>query len=252
MIQLRGGFVTSDPRLDRLPSFDEKSRNFQVRKILTLAAPKQIKTTIWQPGPTLDQGTEGACVGFGSTHRFSGEPHPQSGVSQDSAFALYKRAQQLDEWEGEHYSGTSVLAGCKAALEAGHITAYHWIGAGSGTPIDDVTDTLSNLGGIIFGLSWSKSMFEPRPSGLFEVDFNSMAGGHCIYAFGLILNAELPGEPVTDVVALQNSWGPDFATNAYGQGGVCYLKLTDLEKLLERGGEGAVVAPKVAPAPVAP
>lgn len=245
-IQLRGGFTTTDPRLDRLPSFDPRSRNYQVRKLLSAAAPRPAKTTIWQPGTTLDQGQEGSCVGHGKAHRIAGEPSPRPGMTHEIAVALYQRAQQLDEWEGEAYSGTSVLAGCQAAVEAGYISAYHWVGAGSGTVIEDVMDTLSHIGGIVFGLPWSKSMFAPRPSGLFEVDMGSIAGGHCIYGFGLMLDADLPDEEVTDVVVLQNSWGSDFATKAYGQGGICYLKLSDLELLLEAGGEGAVVTPAAA------
>lgn len=239
-MQLRGGFETTDPRLDRVPQFDPRSRDYKIRTLLEAAEPRPAKTTFWQPGTTLDQGQEGACVGHGVAHRVSGEPQPTANIDHDIAVALYKRAQQLDEWEGESYEGTSVLAGCQAAQEAGYITEYRWVGAGSGTVIEDVMDTLSYVGGIVFGLPWSESMFTPRPSGLFEVDPARIAGGHCIHAFGLILGAQLPDEPVQDVVVLQNSWGADFGVQECGQGGVCYISLTDLQVLLEKGGEGAV------------
>ncbi len=37
------------------------------------------------------------------------------------AFKVYKRAQQLDEWPGEDYGGSSVNAACKVLRERGFI-----------------------------------------------------------------------------------------------------------------------------------
>lgn len=61
-----------------------------------------------------NQGMEGACVGFAVSraatfqHRvlFAGRP-------------LYLQAQKIDDWPGENYSGTSVMAGMRVLAEQG-------------------------------------------------------------------------------------------------------------------------------------
>lgn len=56
----------------------------------------------WQ---RYDQGKEGACVGFGSSRMMS----LLNRAFYDAPW-LYHRAQQVDYWPGENYSGTSVDA----------------------------------------------------------------------------------------------------------------------------------------------
>jgi len=56
--------------------------------------------------PFYDQGSEGACVGFGWSRYAS----LMNRVRYDG-FKLYHEAQKIDEWAGENYSGTSVRAG---------------------------------------------------------------------------------------------------------------------------------------------
>lgn len=247
IVQLKGGQWTTDPRLDRVLEFDAASRDYQVRHALETIGVDQFgpRDQIWTPACTLDQLKEGACVGCGCTHRRGGAPVLHEDISIELALTLYRRARQLDQWAGEEYSGTSVLAGCKAMAEAGWITEYRWIGAGSGRAIDDVVETLGHIGGIIFGLPWVPSMFEPRPSGLLEVaDLDKgTAGGHCVHGFGILLGHVLAGEAgPLDLVVVQNSWGEDWGIAGHGAaGGVCYLRLEDLERLLELFGEGAVV-----------
>jgi hypothetical protein len=61
----------------------------------------------------LDQGKEGACVGFAWSHELAAYPVR---VEVDDEFArskIYAEAQKIDEWPGEAYHGTSVLAGAK-------------------------------------------------------------------------------------------------------------------------------------------
>jgi hypothetical protein len=196
----------------------------------------------WSPGPTLDQGSEGACVGFSSAHRLGGSPIRRK-VDGELARRIYRAARHVDEWPGEAYEGTSVLAGMKVATTEGWIREYRWIGAGSGTPINDVVDTLGYVGPIVFGLDWPESFMTPRPSGLLEMDLSSIAGGHAICAGALLLRWRDPreGKQATEVVCLQNSWGEAWGAGRYGRpGGFCYLKVADLEQLIARQGEGAV------------
>lgn len=226
------------PVLDRLPEFDEKSRDFQIRGLLNAAPARKPISKLWKVGSTLDQGREGACVGFSMTHRLMSEPVMNVGLTNRTAQELYKLAQRYDQWPGENYSGTSVLGGVKAARAKGYVGAFHWVGAGSGRVMDDIKDSLSYVGPVVFGINWMESMFEPRPSGLLEVDTTKIAGGHAICAVGLQLGTVLGGEQhPMDLVVFQNSWGPRWGI----RGGMCYMKLEDLEKLMGMQGEGLVI-----------
>lgn len=236
--------------LDRIPEFDERSRNFQIRTLLDSVGIRSPLTKVWKTGPTLDQGSEGACVGFGHTHFLAAEPTPNTGLDNTFAIKLYKEAQKLDEWPGEDYSGTSVLAGAKASQKLGYTNGYRWTGAGSGRVIDDILDTISWVCPVIFGWNWARSMFNPRPSGLMEVDLTDIAGGHCLAGVGILLNHILPGETkARDLVVCQNSWGP-----SWGKGGLCYFDAADVERIMEMQGEGLVILHEnlVIPNPPAP
>lgn len=69
--------------------------------------------------PVLDQGREGACTGFGLAtvancllrkRRIRPDPIPAS------PRMFYEMARRYDEWEGEHYSGSS----CRGAMKGWH------------------------------------------------------------------------------------------------------------------------------------
>jgi len=235
---LKNGQATEDPRLDRIRQFDERSRLFTIREVLPSFMGERGRA--WQPGITLNQGSDGACVGFSTAHRLGATPIRQQ-VSNELAKQIYLTAQELDDWPGHDYSGTSVLAGMKAAKQMGKIREYRWVGAGSGDVIRDVIDTLQHVGPIVFGIDWYNSMMKPRASGLINIDkAQGLAGGHAICAIAVLLHAILPNEPgVHAVVVLQQSWG-DWGATRYQQRGMCYLKLEDLDMLLHEGGEGAV------------
>lgn len=98
-----------------------------------------------------DQGSESACVGYSWSRAMSWlNRYTYNG------FWLYKAAQQVDEWQGEDYEGTSVRAGGNILTAVGHsrrhegeylnpsaahgISTYRWI--------NDVEDFLNIVGGI--------------------------------------------------------------------------------------------------------
>ena len=61
------------PRVfDRLVQFDERSRAFPIRALIDADAKPRSYT--WQCPVWLDQGTEGACVGFGVSHEAAARP----------------------------------------------------------------------------------------------------------------------------------------------------------------------------------
>lgn len=244
-MQLRGGITTDDPRLDRVPQYDERSRSFRARDLLENRDTRRGKAH--RPAhPTLDQGTEGACVGYSIATAMNASPRRiQPELDGPDAFAAYKQAQTIDEWSGESYSGTSVLAGLKVAQQRGWIGSYWWCGAGSGTPVDDVVDSLRTVGSVVFGIPWYRSMFDTRRGGFLEVDPKSgLAGYHAIAGIAFRY-APIPGldRVKREHVVVQNTWGPSWGAPWYGVGGHAYVLVESLEQhLLPRSvyGEAAV------------
>jgi len=79
----------------------------------------------------LDQGTEGACTGFGLAamvnfllaNHTDTSLHPQESVS---ARMLYELARRYDEWKGEDYEGSSIRGAMKGWHKHGVCSEGHW------------------------------------------------------------------------------------------------------------------------------
>lgn len=233
---LRGGHTTTDPRLDRVPQWDEKNEQYNEREILEMFAVPQTgpRSYGWRLLYWLNQGNDGACVGFSWTHELGAWPAPVV-VTDEFAFGVYHQAQTLDEWAGEAYEGTSVLAGAKAVHQRGYMDEYRWA-----TSLDDLVLAVGYHGPAVIGVDWLDGMFQPRPSGLVEVTGN-VAGGHAILIVGISLHPELKGEKISEpVFRLRNSWGRDW-----GHNGDCYVKLSDMPKLFGGGANIEACIPVV-------
>ncbi len=219
--RLRDGSTVDDPRLDRLTQFDPRSKAYPVRAILQTSTPRSYT---WPLDIVLDQGREGACVGFSVAHELRAVPLKVPAVDTAMAMRLYKRAQQIDPWPGEDYSGTSVLAGVQAAQEQGHFVEYRWSFA-----IDDLAVAVSRTGPAILGIDWHDSMYRPthRDGRWWVAPDGPVVGGHAILARGYSVKL--------DAFALHNSWGPDW-----GKNGVAWITRADLGALLDRGGEACI------------
>lgn len=257
---LRDGTTTTDPRLDRLVQFDDASRGFQVRGLLSSATvrPKRGKTN--KPGRGLDQGQEGECVLHGVAHWRNARPcrltPPIRQVPEDKQRLRehYWEVQRRDPWEGgsyegatPRYEGTSVLTAMQYGKEKGWWGSYYWAGAGSGDALGDTINGIVKVGGGVAGLPWFRSMFRPRPSGLMEVDVNSgLAGGHCIFLPTARLKMRLPSEwrGTKTVIAAQQSWGLDHGVADLGEpGGIVYFTEDSFGLLLESARQGEVAFP---------
>lgn len=218
MYRLRDGSKVADPRLDRLVQFDEESRKYPVRK---LVADKKPRSYTWKCPVWLDQGREGACVGFSTAQKMATRFAALDGVDEKIASMLYHSAQKLDEWEGEAYEGSSVLGGMKAATQAGFIKSYHWA-----FTIEEVILALGYNGGGVAGINWYTGMFHPDSNGIIAPT-GSVAGGHAILVNGIDLKKGL--------VRFHNSWGKDWGVN-----GECFMKIDDFARILKEDGEFAV------------
>lgn len=217
---LRDGSHTDDPRLDRLLQFDERSRNFGIAEV----AAEDIRTKTWRLDERLDQGPDGACVGFGVTHRIAAAPLEVGGQTYDTAFALYKAAQKIDPWPGENYEGTSVLAGVKTAKNLGYFSEYRWC-----FTVEEIMRAVSNEGPVIVGTWWKDTMFDPDGSNILDCTGRNV-GGHCYLIRGLDLRRR--GGPYFRIT---NSWGRDW-----GKNGDALIRVEDYERYLMPQGEAVV------------
>ena len=202
---------------DWVPRFDPRSKSFPIRSELK---PRPLRSWTWGGAPHLDQGVEGACVGHGWAHEVAARPRPYPITSAD-AFAIYRRAQQIDEWEGESYEGTSVLAGAKAVTERGWLKEYRWAFS-----LDDALMVLAYKGPLVIGVNWYSDMGEADEKGYLHAS-GVMTGGHCVLVKAINIRHNR--------VTVHNSWG-----EAWGLRGDAYLSFTDLGRLLGLAGECCV------------
>lgn len=223
-VQLKGGFTTQDRRLDRLPEFDEKSRRFAVAHRSPDVLGKRPGTKNWSVNLWLDQGVEGACTGFSRAHALAATPVPVPGMTEELARKLYLRARQLDEWPGEDYEGSSVLAAVKAAQELGLVKMYTWA-----FTLEEFLLGLSHKGPAVIGCNWYEDMYQPDARGYIHPTGN-IAGGHAILIRGqkLFLGGDGPfGIHMDDsYVVWWNSWGP-----TWGKEGTAKMSMREWDKL---------------------
>lgn len=220
---LKDGSTVEDKRLDRLAEFDERSRNFPVMAGLE---EKKIRSYTWRCDQTLDQGPDGACVGFGVAHELIARPAEVQGL--DNKYAkeqIYWEAQKIDWWDGgsypggsPFYEGTSVLAGAKIAKRLGWIEEYRWAFG-----LEDLKYGVGHNGPALIGVPWYTGMFRPDSNGYIHAT-GTVAGGHCVLVNAINVKKER--------FTIHNSWGA-----GWGDDGEAYISFEDMGKLLNEWGE---------------
>lgn len=171
-------------------------------------------------GPVLDQGSEGACVGFSATNFLRGGPklsfrNSTTAELNQIATKYYHLFQKNDEWPGEDYSGTSVSAAVKAMAQEGLIEA------GAMTRDLDVQDKfLINESSLMLASDWFEGMYRTDAKGFISATGRKV-GGHAYWQFGL---------SKWKTKYIYNSWG-----SSYGFGGVGYISRADSEWLATYG-----------------
>ncbi len=242
MPTLRDQSTVDDARLDRIVDFDDTSRQFPIRAVLG-EAQQQVVTKLWTiptGSPVLNQGVEGACVGFGITNelRFNPVPIPKL----DATFAresIYWRAQEIDPWNGgsypganPRYEGTSVLAGIKTAAKLGYYSEYRWAFSEQ-----DLALAVSHQGPAVIGVPWYAGMMRPGTDGYIRAT-GAVQGGHCCLVIGVAASE--------NYYTIYNSWGATWGSN-----GRAKVSRADMTKLLAERGEACIVTARLIPS-VAP
>lgn len=225
--------MSHDKIFNWAPKFDERSKDFTIGELIKKRPVRRDKQ--WRSGQILDQGREGACVGFGWTAEALATPVPVNlawlkvdapRTPNEFAANVYHIAKTIDDYAGEDYDGTSVLAGAKVMQQFGLIKEYRWAFG-----IEDVIDSLLAKGPVVLGIWWYDGMYS-APNGVLKVS-GKKVGGHCITAVGYKTAASSKTGEAS--IILQNSWGEDWGIN-----GLAEISVKDLAALLKDGGEACV------------
>jgi hypothetical protein len=219
-------------KLDWVSYHDPKSRHYSIRNYLKGKRIEK-KRVMWDEGTVLDQGSEGACVGFAWLGELLAQPaapdqQPTARQGYSIAVDYYKRAQKIDQWPGEDYEGTSVLAGAKIVLEEGFMDSYRWCFG-----VDDVRDAVITTGPVVIGIPWLSGMYSTGANGLVKVS-GKQVGGHALVITGYDPAMRI-GNKTYEVFKWRNSWGSDYGVEGSG-----YIRVIDLASLLAKNGEACV------------
>lgn len=189
----------------------------------------------------LDQGREGACVGFATAHELLAKPAPVRGVDKAYARRIYLSAQRIDPWPGGAYlgavpfmEGTSILSAAKVCKTLGFYQSYRW-----GLSLEETARGLAYSGPAVLGTSWYEGMDQPDARGFLR-PVGSIRGGHAIlmqaihivYRNPLIRGSWAAVDWQRSFVILHNSWG-----RTWGIDGRAKLSLADLGRLLDDDGD---------------
>lgn len=267
--ELRDGTTVEDPRLDLILVDNPRALEAYPISALFEAEQPPLIDQQWPIGPRLDQGREGACVGFGWTAELMAEPAKVTGAGQETARPLYYELQRRDEFPGGEYpgaspkmGGTSVEVGAQLLTEVGHYSEYRWA-----RTEEDIARAVGYVGPVVIGVNWHEGMRNPGSDGFIRPT-GQIIGGHCVLIYGIVLDANDPEpEPEPDeptppspwppfrppwrppfrphprrprrrtmsasdgFYRIQNSWG-----EKWGQNGTCLLSRTDMAQLLSNRG----------------
>lgn len=225
-MKIRNNILVDDPRLDRIEFFDERSRNFPVRSPGTHE--KKLRSYTWRCFATLDQGSEGSCVGHAVAHELLARPAEVCEEEVNHEYAretIYWGAQKIDYWAGgaypgahPFYEGTSVLHGVKVAHKLGWFDSYRWAFG-----LRDLQLGVGYHGPAVLGVSWYEGMFFPDENGFIHPT-GRRCGGHALLCNSISVK--------NNRFTLHNSWGPNWGIN-----GECYISFEDMDKLLNERGE---------------
>lgn len=197
-------------KFGRLREFDERSWNFQVRRIV---ADGTVPVTImYECNKVLDQLTSSECVGYAGAHYGIATPIPQTSINSTIAHQFYKGAQDNDEWPGSDYEGTSGVGLFKYLKKIGFCTGGYWAFS-----LQEELLGISHVGPALTGTNWMTGMMEPDSEGFIKATgYNE--GGHEYLRLGINMEEEY--------IWIHNSWG-----KSYGLNGRAKIRFSEAEKL---------------------
>ncbi len=211
---------------DRIPSPDDpRDKLFGIAPRVANLKPFSREWTFGpNVAPDLDQGRDGACVGFGLGNELALDPVPCP-MTNEFARRIYWAAQRRDTWPGgaypgarPHYEGTDLRSGLKTLRDAGACDTYE-----RAFDIDTTILGISHNGPPVFGMMWTEGMSVPDANG-FVRPTGRHVGGHCICGRAVDMEREY--------VRLIQTYGRDHGVN-----GEILLRFKDLEWIMARDCE---------------
>jgi hypothetical protein len=244
----------------RVPTDFKHIEKYPIRQ-LALPQPITVNKTLTLPRWhwNHDQGSEGACVGFGTTMMMAILNESQRRANKTRPYAvrydpwwLWDRAKEIDEWPETHPgdgNGTSVRAACDVARDAGlvryrytskllahilgnptlpnldeGISTYRWA-----TDVDQMRACIAAGIPISIGVNWYSSFDTPqRVSGEWWIGrghLGSLRGGHCVCIYG--------ASDKRQAFRVKNSWGKNYP--------LIWLPYVTMARLLLEQGEACIV-----------
>jgi hypothetical protein len=210
---------------------DERDNQYRMRAMQPLLGPLVPPRThaYHEPHQRLNQGTLPHCVAFAGKGFVLAAP-----IMQDPGYdttAIYHLCQDMDEWPGSEYDGTSVRALMKV------LTAKHWIsGYVWGQSIEEVTTWMNHgFGTVIVGTNWYASMDDVDSKGFIQAPPSTATpiGGHA-YRINWY-------DAKKDGYLVVNSWGLSWGTlmdhSTVVRTGMAYLSRDLLIRLMTEDGE---------------
>ena len=221
--------------LGRLPAIDERSHysRYAMAAPQTTLAFRNWLSPRWQEWPrVLDQGGTSECVAYSATKFLL--THPIVNRPQESCNSFYKRCQQIDEWPGEDYDGTSVNASMKILKQDGLISGYTWA-----FEMEPVRRHVLEIGPVCVGTDWTIDMFTPDRWG-YIWPTGAAAGGHAYLIIGASNRRNNP-DGSKGAFRIINSWGPKWGPH----NGRAWISYGVMEKLIRGLGKwpGEAAAP---------
>jgi hypothetical protein len=129
--------------------------------------------------------------------------------------------QEVDEWEGSDYDGTSVRAGAKVMQARGYIGEYRWA-----HDLETTLEALTRVGPVVMGTNWYRSMFTPNSQGVVKAE-GPIDGGHAWLLDG--------ANRKQGMARGKNSWN-----RTWGKKGRFWIPFEVLEKLIIEDGEACL------------
>lgn len=199
-------------RFGRIYIRDERDDKFPI----TVKRASKRTSRYWnQSGWWGDQLATPKCVGYAFAHWVEDGPVTHDGKPPVAdPTVIYDTAQDLDEWEGDDYEGTSIRGGVKALKAMGYVSEYRWTKS-----LRTLVNTILEVGPVVVGTVWWSGMFEPNKSGLVRARGEAV-GGHAYVLNGVNTKRKL--------FRIKNSWG-----RFWGLNGCAYIGFDDLGMLIE-------------------
>jgi len=207
--------------LGRVPS-KKDPRSAQYMAATKPTAPKLVRKT-WPTAQVFNQQDKPWCVSYSGIAALVAAPHVNF---PDVTFeTLYKQCQLVDQWPGESYDGTSILALGKVLKRMGFISEYRWA-----NNVDQLANYILTTGPALAGVTWYSNFFAPDSNGFLSLG-GGVAGGHAFLLAGVDTEKKCP-DGTTGAFRKLGSWG-----RSWGDNGRAWIPFSVMSELIADDGE---------------